>query len=257
MENNENLVVEATEKVENPTEQPPKIYTEAEFNARLDDIVGKRLARKEAKIRKEYEQRYGELESVLRAGTGKSDVTEMTSTFKEFYKNKGIEIPERKAEYSKRECEILGGADADEIINAGYDEVVEEVDRLAAKGIENMSAREKETFKKLAEYRQSSERTRELSSIGATEDVYNSQDFKDFASKFNAKTPIKDIYDIYNKTQPKKEIQTMGSLKNSTSDDSSIKDFYTYEEASRFTRKDLDKNPALAKAIESSMTKWK
>ena len=35
-----------------------------------------------------------------------------------------------------------------------------------------------------------------------------------------------------------------------------IKDFYTYEEASKFTRKDFDKNPALFKAVERSMTMW-
>ena len=35
-----------------------------------------------------------------------------------------------------------------------------------------------------------------------------------------------------------------------------VKDFYTYEEASRFTKEDLDKNPKLYKAIENSMSKW-
>ena len=60
MENNESFVVnEATENVETTTTEeivgeqvetaPEKTYTQAE----LDDIVGKRLARKEAKLRKE------------------------------------------------------------------------------------------------------------------------------------------------------------------------------------------------------------
>ena len=79
---------------------------------------------------------------------------------------------------------------------------------------------------------------------------------KDFAGKFNANTPIADIYDIYKKTQPKKEFKTMGSMKNSTSDDGTVKDFYTRDEALQFTKKDFDKNPALFKAVEASMLKW-
>ena len=53
MDNMENLeVVETSENVEQTTEQTPKTYTEAEFNAKLDEVIGKKIARKEAKIRK-------------------------------------------------------------------------------------------------------------------------------------------------------------------------------------------------------------
>ena len=74
---NENLVTEVTENVETATEEtveqvetPVKTYTEAE----VDAIVGKKLARNSAKIRKEFEKKYGDLENVLRAGTGKENV---------------------------------------------------------------------------------------------------------------------------------------------------------------------------------------
>lgn len=252
----ENLVVEQTaENVEHTTEETAKTYTEAEFNAKLDEVLGKKIARKEAKIRKEYERKYGNLEEVLKAGTGKESVEEMTNTFAEFYRQKGINIPE-KPTYSAKDIEVLARAEADEIIRSGFDEVVEEVDRLADIGAANMTAREKAVFKVLAEHRQSAERGKELSKIGVTEDVFNSQEFKDFAGKFNSNTPIKDIYDIYAKTKPKKEIKTMGSMKNSTSADTGVKDFYTRDEALQFSRKDLDNNPALYKAIEKSMLKW-
>ena len=254
--NNENLVVDQTaENVENTTEQTPKTYTEAEFNAKLDEVLGKKIARKEAKIRKEYERKYGDLEEVLKAGTGKDSVEDMTDTFKQFYQKKGIQIPQ-KPSYSAKDIEVLARAEADDIIRSGYDEVVEEVDRLTEIGATNMTAREKAVFKALAEHRQSAERGKELSKIGVTEDVYNSQEFKDFAGKFNSNTPITDIYDIYSKTQPKKEIRTMGSMKNSMTDEGTVKDFYTRDEALQFTKKDLDKNPALYKAIEQSMLKW-
>ena len=98
MEFNNDLVTEVTENVEQTTEQieqveqieqPVKTYTDEEVN----QIVGRKLARREAKIRKEYEKKYGELETVLKAGTGKEDVVEMTDTFKKFYEGKGIQIP--------------------------------------------------------------------------------------------------------------------------------------------------------------------
>lgn len=256
MSENEILVTEqVAENVEQTTEQTPKTYTEAEFNAKLDEVLGKKLARREAKIRKEYDRKYGQLEEVLKAGTGKDNVEEVTDTFRQFYAQKGITIPQKPA-YSDSDIAVLARAEAEEIISSGYDEVVEEVDRLTDKGVANMTAREKAVFKTLAEYRRSTERGRELSKIGVTEDVYNSKDFQDFAAKFNPGTPVKDVYDIYAKTQPKKNIRTMGSMKNSTGEDGTVKDFYTRDEALKFTKADFDKNPALFKAVEASMLKW-
>lgn len=257
MNENENLVLNDTENVETVTteentgEVQVKTYTQEE----VDDIVGKRLARNTAKIRKEYSKKYGDLENVLKAGTGKDNVVELTDTFREFYTQKGIHIPSEPT-YSGRDIEVLAKAEANDIINAGFEEVVEEVDRLAELGIENMSAREKQVFKELAEYRQRTERTNELSKIGVTEDVYNSKEFTDFASKFGSNTTITEIYEIYNKMQPKKEVRTMGSLKNTTQQDTGVKDFYTRDEALKFTKKDFDNNPELFKAVEKSMLKW-
>ena len=257
MENMENLVTEqVAENVEQTTEETPKMYTEAEMNAKVDEILGKKIARKEAKIRKEYDRKYGQLEDVLRAGTGKNSVEEMTDTFKEFYAAKGIKMPQ-KPNYSEKDIEILAKSEAEDIIRSGYDEVVEEVERLAKIGAAKMNPREKAVFRALAEHRQNAERVSELSKLGVTEDVYNSQEFKELAGKFSPTTPIKDIYDIYNKIQPKKNIKPMGSMKNNDSGDSGVKDFYTPEEARRFTKKDYDDNPALFKAVENSMLKWK
>ena len=253
MEDNKNLVTEeVTENVEQPTEQiAEKTYTQSQ----LDEIVGKRLARNSAKIRKEYDKKYGDLENVLRAGTGKESVEEITDTFAQFYESKGIKLAE-KPTYSDKDIEVLAKADANDIIGYGYEEVVEEVDRLANLGIENMTARDKAYFKVLAEHRQDIERKNELSKIGITEDEYNSKEFQDFAKQFNSTTPIADIFKIYNKTKPKKEIKPMGSMTNKTSEDGTVKDFYTRDEALQFTKEDFDKNPALYKAVRESMTKW-
>ena len=252
MENNENFVADqVAENVEQTTEQTPKTYTQEEVN----EIVGKRLARQEARIRKENDRKYGGLVEVLKAGTGKENVEEMTDTFKQFYQKKGIQLPE-KPTYSEQDIEVLAKAEADDIIRSGYEEVVEEVDRLANLGAENMTAREKAVFKVLATHRQNTERVQELSRIGVSEDVYNSQEYKDFASQFNPNIPVEKVYDLYRKTQPQKEHRTMGSMKNNPANDTGIKDFYTREEALRFTKADFDKNPELFKAVEQSSYKW-
>jgi hypothetical protein len=252
MENIENLeVVETSENVEQTTEQTPKTYTQEE----VDAIVGKRVARNTAKITKQFERKYERLENVLKAGTGKESVEEFADTFEQFYRGKGIQIPEMP-EFTDKDIKLLAKADADEIISSGIEEVVEEADRLNALGM-GMSGREKAVFVELTNYIKDTETGRELSKIGVTEDVYSSQEFKDFASKFNSNTPIRDIYDIYAKTQPKKNIKPMGSMRTNGSADNGIKDFYSFEEASKFTKADFDKNPALFDAVRKSMPKWK
>ena len=261
---NEDLVTEevveteVTENVETTTEETPKTYSQEEFDAalnerlnkKLDEILPGKIARREAKIRKEYESKYGDLENVLRAGTGKENVEDMTATFKEFYQKKGIQIAE-KPKYSDRDIEVLAKAEAEDIIRYGYDEVVEEVDRLAKVGAANMTQREKAVFKVLAEYRLGAERGRELSKIGVAEDVINSKEFTDFANKFNPNVPVSEIYEMYKGKQPKKDIRPMGSMKQGHQ--SADKDFYTAEEIERLTMEDLD-DPKVWEKVRRSMT---
>ena len=249
----EKILVDQTENVEQTTEETPaaKTYTQEE----VDAIVGKAKARTRAKVEKENERKYGSLMNTLKAGTGKESVEEINDTFEKFYTGKGIKISKEPA-YSAKDIEVLARAEAEDIIRGGYEEVVEEVDRLADIGVANMTAKEKALFKALAEHRQNAERGHELGKIGVTEDVYNSQEFRDFAGKFNPNTPITDVYNIYKQTQPKKEIKTMGSMKNNNSGDNGVKDFYSRDEAMKFTVKDFDNNPALFAAVQKSMTKW-
>lgn len=253
MNENENLV-EQSENVEQTTEETPKIektYTQAE----VDAIIGKKKSRWETKIRKEYDRRYGNLTDVLRAGTGKEDVDEMADTFKKFYQSKGVKFDE-KPKYTARDLETLARADADEFILDGFDAVVDEVDRLTEIGAAKMTDREKAVFRLLAEHRQNTERGNELAKIGVTEDVYNSKAFKEFQGMFKENVPIEKVYEQFAKTQPKKEYKQMGSMKATATDNKGVKDYYSYEEALKFTKKDFDENPALYKAVENSMAKW-
>lgn len=261
MDEKENLVTEqVTENVEQPTEQTPKTFTQQEVDLmvkeKLDQVLPGKIARAEARIRKENDRNYGELMGLLRAGTGKETVEDIADSMREFYGSKGIKTPE-EPKYSQKDIEVLARAEADDIIRAGFEEVVEETDRLSKVDADKMTPREKAVFMALAAHRQSEERRIELTQLGVTPEVYNSEEFKSFASKFSPSTPIADVYSIYEKTQPKKEIQTMGSMTNTDSGDGGVKDFYTFEEASKFTRKDFERNPALLKAVEQSMAKWK
>ena len=185
MENNENLVLEmgaenvegtTTEETVEQVEEPVKTYTEEEVN----QIVGKKIARERAKMQKENSRKYGRLENVLRAGTGKESVEDITDGLEKFYRGKGINIPTEPT-YSKSDLEKLAGVDAAEIISSGFEEVKDEADRLNDLGVENMTAREKALFVKLTDYIKSTETGRELSKIGVTEDVYGSNEFKTFA----------------------------------------------------------------------------
>ena len=99
MENIENLVTEqVAENVEITTEEiPVKTYTQEE----VDEMMGKRVARERAKIRKEYDRKYGELTEVLEAGTGKHGVDELRDTIQSYYASKGIEKP-KKPNYSAK-----------------------------------------------------------------------------------------------------------------------------------------------------------
>lgn len=256
MEENKNLVTEVTENVEQTTEETPKMFTQEEVN----EMMGKRTSRLETRIRKEYERKYGDLENVLKAGLDNesASVEELTDTFASFYESKGKKINRNKArDYAPKDLEILARADAEDIIGMGYEEVVEEVDRLADIGADNMTEREKAVFRVLAEHRSKTEKRKELSEIGVEEDVYNSAEFQDFAKMFNPNTPIKDVWNIFSKSQPKKEIKTAGSMKNTTATDEGIKEFYTPEEAKRFTVEDFDRNPSLLARIEESMKRWR
>lgn len=269
----EDLVLEDTENVEEQTTEETvegaadttesvemeeeKLYTEEEFNNRMDELIPKKIARREAKIRKEYEDKYSpykEAESVLNAALGTNNITEATETLKNFYKEKGVTIPEYESpQYSEDDLRVLASNEAQKIIESGYEDVVEEVDRLADKGIEGMTPRERLVFTQLAEYRKLEDSRSELRSIGVKNEVIDSKEFKDFAGQFNANTPMKTIYDLYTKTTDNPPTEKIGSMKNGSSPEE--KTYYTPEEVDRLTAKDLD-DPKIMQRVRESMTQW-
>ena len=280
MEDNENVVLESTGNVEeqateelvdgakvttgdnasdNAGDNAEKLYTQADIdrlvNAKVDELLPRKLERAKSKMQREYMEKYGRTETVLKAGLGVENIEQATDKLANFYKSKGISIPDHNT-YSEHDLDLLANAEANEIINSGYADLVEEVDRLAEKGIDRMTAREKLVFTKLAEERQRQESVKELAQIGVKPEALNDSEFKDFASKLNPDLSAKEQYELYLKFKPKPKVEPIGSMKGATSKDNGVKDFYTYEESLKFTKADFDKNPELFKAVEKSMLKW-
>lgn len=250
---------ESEEVIEDTTEE--EVESEEDrinrlVNQKVDEILPKKLARKEAKMRKEYAEKYGKLETVVKAGLETDNVEDAVQKLTDFYTSRGIRIP-TEPQYSDKDLEVLANAEADDIISGGYEDIVEEVERLAAIGPDNMSNRDKKVFMKLANERQRIEDAKELASIGVNADDLDTEEFKKYSEKLNPNLSLKEKYEMYQESKPKKEIKTIGSMKNIPTDRGELKDFYTYEEAIKFTEEDFEKNPKLEKIVEASMLKWK
>lgn len=264
MENNEELVnetenveltTEEIEDVETPEEEPKEELQEPVEEmipkSKAEEMVKKRLLRQENKLRKEYAKKYGRLETVVNAGLGTESTEEAVNKLTEFYESKGINIP-NEPRYSDRDLEVLASAEADEIISSGYDDIVEEVDRLAQLDVNSMSQREKLVFTKLANARKSIEEEKELESIGISKKDLESEEFKEFIKDLNPSLSLKRKYELYQKNKPKEEIKQIGSLQSGKSKD--VKEYYSDKEISNMTLDDLD-NDEVWEAVRKSMTK--
>jgi hypothetical protein len=266
MENNEELVTDVTENVEEQateelvdcatepiseeTNEPVKTYTDAE----VDEIVKKKLHRQEQKLNREFNKQlssYKRAEEVLNAGLGTSNIEEATDNLTNFYKEKGIKIPEVHENRTDHEIEVLARDDANTIIDSGYDDIVEEVNRLAEIGIDNMSKRDKIMFQILAGERTKIENEKELASLGVPREEVESDEFKAYSNKLNPSLSLKEKYEMYLQTKPKKVENKMGSMKNGAA--SVVKDYYSPEEIAKLTEEDLD-NPQVWAAVRRSQT---
>lgn len=239
--------VDTNETEESVEENTTKTYTDDEVN----EIVKKKLYRKEAKVRDEYEKKYAKVEELLKAGLETKTFEEAVDNLEAFYEKKGIKVESPK--YSQREEKLLADAEADDIISSGMSEMIEETDRLA-KLIDSGKATNKDKliFTKIAEERKRQEGIKELATIGIKADALNDPDYVDFEKNLNPKMSIKDKYEMYLKLKPKKKVEPIGSMKNTESNN--VKDFYTEEEISKLSLDDLS-NPKVWDAVRKSMTK--
>lgn len=245
------------------TQEPKKeekTYTQED----IDKIVRQTKAKVERKYRKEEASKLSkskQLEETIRAGLDLTDEDDVLSKLRDFYKEQGVDIPEFDTE-NNRDAEILGKADANEIIEMYEDKDIEaRANELAVKQKRGKTtARENAEFFRLGEYLTSKLEEKELKESGVDTSILQDKDFKAFANNFKTGTKISDVYKIWKKMNgeedktPKKPASTGSSQ--STVPDNKEKEFYTPEEVDKLSSKDLD-NPTIWKRVRESMKRWK
>lgn len=252
-----NVEAPETEVEETEVEETPaKTFTQEQLDAIIADRVRRERntsSRSEANIRREYEEKLADIENIIKAGFGTNNLDEGLTRITELCKNKGITIPERKASYSQSDLEVLANHAANEIIADGYDAVDLELKKLANKGVDKMTSREKLIFSKLNDTKKVLDSEKELASIGVKPEILQSKEFKDFADKFTgSKFSMKEVYELYAKEiKPKPKAKPIGSMVNNNP--GKVKDFISEAEYDKMTDKEIEANMDL---IRKSMQKW-
>lgn len=248
------------------TDNQESVEDERKFTQQdVDRMLKSRVRRLENENLKKM-QEYENLVNTLKAGIGQDiqNVSELDQKFKDFYKGQGIDIPEVKNRLSERDEKILAKADAEEIIEAGEDEINKVASEIHNKPVDKRTAREKIIYETLGKHVMMQKAQAQLKEKGADIKILEDSNFKNFASKFSASTPLGEIYDMYNKINAPQEVKkeekktppaSTGSVK-TTGSTNEIKEHYTPEEVSKMTMEQLKNNPRLMKAVEKSMAEW-
>lgn len=250
MEDNQELVVETTENVEQPTEEVVELtdtekpkYTDAD----LDEIIAKKINRERKKLEREYADAI-EISDIVKKGINATDLKSAKDQIKNFYEEQGIEINNR----TDKEEKILGKDDANELLELGFEEAEEEANRLAGIGYDNLSVRDKEKFTTLASALTYEKNKKELKQMGVNEELLEENEFKEFSNQFTSSTPFSKIYELYKMSKPKKETHTMGSMKGI--DNKIENEFYTDAELNKLTLEELS-DPKVWEKVRKSMIK--
>jgi hypothetical protein len=243
----------------NPEEDMEK-RIEEEVNKRFEEKISARIARDRASQERKYNKelaKYKQLENIINAGLGVNNIDDAISRTSNFYKEQGIDIPEFQDTFSERDQKVLARADAQEIIDLGKEEMESEANRLSNIPLDKMTVRERTMFDTICAELSNLKNIDELKTKGYDTEILKTKEFQDFRNQFNFKTPISTIYEMYNKFYGKevKQPSSPGSAKTSTTDNV-IKEYYTPEEARKFTEEDFDRNPKLYEAVEKSMLQW-
>lgn len=248
--------VEETEEEteEETTEEPEKVektFTQEEVNQMID----KRIKRERSKLDRKYKDelsKYEELAYLTKQGLDTDDFDEALDKTRQFYADKkGIKYSPKS---DNKDEEILANAYAREILEdcESVEDIEDAIQNISNKGT-RLTERDAIIIKDLDKEAKRMKKIAQLSELGVTEDVYNSDSFKQFESKFNENTPISDIYELYNTTQKQaeKQFKNPGSMKSVPSAEK--KDFISEKEYDKMTEKEIEENMEL---IRNSMSKW-
>lgn len=274
----ENEVIEVnqenTEDVDNTdsVENSVKTYTEEEveqiksnlkkeYDENSQKLWNQRWAREKDKLEKENAQLY-KIEDVLKNQLGANSRDELVEKLGDFY---NVDMKISQNSLTERQQRILANADAEDIKSLGYDEMVQEANRIASIPKDQRTIHDEVVFNNLATTLTEQNNKKILSEKGYDLAILEDGKFKDFRKKLNYDTPLTDAVDMYNLLVKAKSLDTnnvtppkpasAGSTKSNVTQNS-LKESYTYEEAMKFSKEDFDKNPELYKRVQESMLKW-
>jgi hypothetical protein len=239
--------IELTDTAEVATEEKEEVKKslkqllkeDEEYQKQFNTMVQNRLERVERSYQKKMAG-YKDVENVLRSTLNISDDAEVDTELRKYYEQEGINLPEKyNPGLSEREIEALAIMDVREIEEDGYEAMVDEANRLAKIGYNNLSKREKKVFESLANTLTRENETKALLKVGANKDLLEDKNFKEFRSKFATSTPIEFVYELYNK-QSKPVYETPGSMKNVKTADK--KTIFTDEDIAKMTDEELEAN---------------
>lgn len=251
-----NEAAETEEETTDVEEKEEKTLTQAQ----VDHIIAERVRRmqnaskrEQDNIRREYEEKMTDIENIIKAGFGTENLEDGLSRITELCEEKGIVIPKRENRYSQSDLEVLAKYTANEIIADGYEAVDSELKKLANKGANKMTEREKLIFTNLNQAKKELDNEKELASIGVKPEILKSKEYKDFADKFTgSKFSAKEVYEMYTKeTKQKTKAKPIGSMINPNPKQE--KDFISEAEYDKMTDKQIEEN---MDTIRKSMKYW-
>lgn len=250
--------VESTEEKEEIKKTLRELLKEnPDYQDEFNEMIKPRLNRKDREYQKEL-SKYKDTENVLRSTLNVKDNEDVNEKLREYYENEGVKLPNRyEPGLSLKEIEALAKSDVEDIIAEGDDAIYNEAERLANIGYNNLNEREKVVFNSLAEKLTKKKEITELQKLGADEKLLEDRDFTSFKNQFNSNTPIKTIFELYQKTTTSKaDIKPMGSMKDTNAKSNTEKDYYTPEDVEKLTDEDWNK-PGVWEKVRASQRKWK
>ena len=254
-------VESTTEEVVKPSEEDIEKLVEERASKIVEETIKDRLARdRDVRERKAAPMmaKYRQLENIMKTALGAESLDDVLTKSRNFYKEQGIDIPEENAmsNLTDRQIMVLAKDDAERIIAAGDEEMEEEANRIAAIPPEQRTVVENTIFNEVCKELSNRKDIKSMKEKGYDTKILEDKDFQEFRWQFAVNKPASEIYEMYQVIKGTKPVQpnSPGSAKTNNSDNE-IKDFYTPEEARKFTEEDLD-NPKLMAALDRSMLQW-
>lgn len=247
---NDEMEVEQTTPENTETQTVEQKVEQQEFTPEQQRKINEIIQSRVASTKRSEEKKYRKLVNTIKAGMNAEtdDVDEITSMARKLYKDNGIDIPDEPI-YSEEDENILAEADAQRIIDLGYDAIASETNNLST----SKSSRDRKVYDALMRKKKELENLESLEKIGVSKEEYQGREFQDFAKKFNQDTPYTEIYEMYSKIN-KKEPSPIGSMK-SVAKEEDVKEYYTPEEVDKLTDEQLD-DPRIWDAVMKSKEKW-